>query len=98
MSCLSWNGRGLGNQAAVRELHKVVKQERPSLLFVMETKLSKERVEGLQNSLGFAGCFGASCEGLSRGIAPFWTSEVSVELKKISSCHIDVMVWKNDQC
>ncbi|KAM0844151.1 hypothetical protein ACQ4PT_057243 [Festuca glaucescens] len=96
MSCMSWNNRGLGNQSAFRELRNIVKQEIPSLLFVMETKLSKERVESLQKTLGFAGCFGVASEGLSGGIALFWSTDVSVDLKNFSSCHIDVMVRKND--
>ncbi|KAM0866346.1 hypothetical protein ACQ4PT_042693 [Festuca glaucescens] len=95
MNCMGWNGRGLGNQPTVRELRKVVKQEGPSILFVMETKISKERVESLKISLGFTGCFGVSSEGLSGGIALFWSADVVVDVKNFSSCHIDAMVRKD---
>jgi hypothetical protein len=61
----------------------------------METKLSKVKIESLKTTLGFDGCFGVASEGLSGGIAMFWTTEVSVDLKNYSSCHIDVMVRKN---
>ncbi|KAM0917104.1 hypothetical protein ACQ4PT_009734 [Festuca glaucescens] len=57
--------------AAVRELRNVVRQEGASLLFVMETKIPKERVEGLRNYLGFAGCYAVASEGLSGGIGLF---------------------------
>jgi hypothetical protein len=56
MNCLGWNGQGLGNPETVCELHNIVKQEGPALMFIMETKISGKRVESLQNTLGFAGC------------------------------------------
>ncbi|KAM0859687.1 hypothetical protein ACQ4PT_047052 [Festuca glaucescens] len=96
MNCLEWNSRGLGNQAAVHELRNIVKQERPSLLYVMETKISAKRVESLKESLGFAGCFAVNSDGLSGGIGVFWSADVSVEVKKFSFCHIDTMVRKID--
>ena len=94
MSCLSWNCRGLGNPSTVRELRSVVKQVGLCLLFLMETKISAQRVESLQNLLGFAGCFAVNSTGLSGGIGLFWKDEVEVELKNYSSCHIDVLVRK----
>ena len=92
MSFLSWNYRGLGNPAAVRELRSVVKQEGPCLLFVMKTKIAANRVENLKNQLGFVGCFAVDSDGLSGGIGLFWSAEVQVELQNYSSGHIDVMV------
>jgi hypothetical protein len=62
---------GLGNSATIQELRNVVKQEKPSLLYVMEMKISKERVENLKSTLGFAGCFAVASEGMSGGIALF---------------------------
>ena len=38
MSALSWNCRGLGNPFTVNALHKIVKEEDPTLVFLMETK------------------------------------------------------------
>ena len=97
MSCISWNCRGLGNPEAVRELRNIVKQELPLLLFVMETKISAKRVESLQHSLGFTGCFAVNSMGLSGGIGLFWSRDVDVELKNFSSAHIDVLVRRTDQ-
>jgi hypothetical protein len=58
----------------------------------METKIGKERVESLRTTLGFAGCFAVASEGLSGGIALFWSAEVLVDIKNFSSCHIDASV------
>ena len=97
MSCAGYNCRGLGNPEAVRELRSIVKQEGPNLLFVMETKIQGKRVENLQGTLGFAGCFAVDSNGLSGGIGLFWSKNVVVELKNYSSSHIDVRVMKVDQ-
>ena len=96
MNCLSWNCRGLGNPETVRELRKVVKQESPSLLFVMETKIQGKRVESLKNLLGFTGCFAVDSNGLIGGIGMYWNDSVHVELKNYSKAHIDVYVKGND--
>ena len=71
MNAMSWNCRGLGNHATVRELRKLVKQEGPTLLFVMETKIRGQRVEDLKTTLGFHGCFAVNSDGLSGGIDLF---------------------------
>ena len=97
MRCLEWNSQGLGNPVAVRELRNVTKQEGPSLLFVMETKISAKRVESLKATLGFAGCYAVDSNGLSGGIGLFWTADISIDLKNYSFCHIDVMVRKAGQ-
>ena len=97
MSCLSWNCRGLGNPEAVRELRNVVKQEGPVLVFDMETKINRIRVENLKQTLGFAGCFAVDSDGLSGGIGLYWSKDVSVKLKNYNSAHIDVVVRKRIQ-
>jgi hypothetical protein len=69
-----------------------VKQEAPTLLFVMETKIGGKRVEKLANALGFGGCFAVDSEGLSGGIGLFWKEGIKVDLKGFSTNHIDVIV------
>ena len=75
----------------------MMKQEGPDLLCVMETKISGKRVELLQGTLGFAGCFAVDSNGLSGGIGLFWSKNVVVGLKNYISSHIDVLVKKVDQ-
>ena len=92
MSYMGYNCRGLGNLGTVRELRKVVKQECPIVLFMMETKIKAKRVEELQTVLGFAGCYAVDSDGLSGGVGLFWSSNVDVDLKNYGQSHIDVMV------
>jgi hypothetical protein len=92
MSYLSWNGRGLGNPAAVRELRSIVKQFGPKIVFVMETKINKQRVEKLACRLGMCGGFAVSSDGLSGGIGIFWSADVVVDVKSFNLNHIDAIV------
>ena len=38
MSAIGWNCRGLGNPCTVKALQKLVMEEDPTLVFLMETK------------------------------------------------------------
>ena len=53
MNALSWNCRGLRNLRTVRQLQEVIASEDPSLVFLMETKLSKEEMTKKKRTLGF---------------------------------------------
>jgi hypothetical protein len=55
MMMLCWNCRGLGNPCAVRALHHLVKEKRPNLVFLMETKLCQNKMEIIRSKLGSAG-------------------------------------------
>lgn len=54
---LSWNRRGLGNHRTVRDLHHLVKDKRPTFLFLIETKMQNVKLQYLINKLGFEGMF-----------------------------------------
>ncbi|XP_042969022.1 uncharacterized protein LOC122301695 [Carya illinoinensis] len=45
MKHLAWNCRGLGNPRTVRELHLLVKEKSPGIIFLNETKCRRERIE-----------------------------------------------------
>jgi hypothetical protein len=53
MIALSWNCRGLGNPQTVRVLHRMVRAKKPGLVFLMETKLKRQRMELVKIKLGF---------------------------------------------
>jgi hypothetical protein len=68
----------------------------PTLLFVMEIKISGERVEKVAGALGFSGALAMSSVGLSGGIGLFWSADVEVDLKIFNAKHIDVVVNAKD--
>lgn len=69
MSSLIWNVRGLGNPRAVQILKDLVLLKRPTLVFLMETKVSSDRVKEVQRTLGFSGFFVVNSIGNNGDIA-----------------------------
>jgi hypothetical protein len=53
---LGWNGRGVGQLAAVQNL------VRPSLVFICKTRESKQRVQNLRLRIGMSECFAVKGE------------------------------------
>lgn len=93
MKSLSWNCRGLGNQATVRALQKFLSTHRPEIVFLMETRLKIREFSCLnQRFLHFEGCIAVDCDGEGRsrkgGLAIIWRGVVDMTLIHYSSNHI----------
>jgi hypothetical protein len=80
MSALCWNYRRLGSDATVRELHGLVTLFKPTVLYVIETQLHGNRVQGLARQLGYDQAFTISSSGHSGGLVMFWNNETKVEI------------------
>ena len=92
MRTLSWNCRGIGDPAMVRELRELIRECASSVVCLMETQISKQRVEGLTHSLGFEGGFAVASSGRSGGLGIFWRHGLDVRIKNDSRYHIDAWV------
>ncbi|XP_071676896.1 uncharacterized protein [Lolium perenne] len=92
MSVLGLNCRGLGGAAAVRDLRLLAERYTPAILFVVETQLQRDRVEGLARSLGFDNSFAVSSSGRSGGIGIFWNNSIKFEVLPYSQYHLDGVV------
>uniref|UniRef100_A0A803PB79 Reverse transcriptase domain-containing protein n=1 Tax=Cannabis sativa TaxID=3483 RepID=A0A803PB79_CANSA len=57
MSLISWNAQGLGNPRAFNRLSLLVKNHKPTLLFLMETRLKPNSVDRFKRALGFVNGF-----------------------------------------
>ena len=66
---LSWNCRGLGNRQAVEVLADLVRRKAPTILFLMETKLTVREMEPIKMELGFPSMLAVSSEGRKGGLA-----------------------------
>jgi hypothetical protein len=97
MICLSWNCRGLGSVATMKEFRELVKNVAPTVLCVLETQVHRSRVEGLKNTLGFDNAFAVSsaCSGRSGGLGVFWNNNTRVEIIPYSQYHIDSIISEN---
>ena len=89
MRMVSLNYRGLGNLRSIRELHSIVKTEAPQVVFLMETRLNRKKLERLRIRLGFSSCLGVDRVDRGGGLALLWSKEVKISDNSYSSSHID---------
>lgn len=80
MTILSWNCQRLENLRTVNDLCRLVKEKRPMMVFLMETKLQKEKMERIRHILGFPNMFVVDCVGKSGGLALLWREEIIVDI------------------
>ncbi|XP_042962657.1 uncharacterized protein LOC122296930 [Carya illinoinensis] len=92
MSNLVWNYRELGNPWLVRILSKLTKEKCPFLVFLVETKARKQKLENVRRALKFDGCFAIDSMGSSGGIALLWKVDWNVRIISYTRCHISASV------
>lgn len=80
MSLLSWNCRGLGQPPSVCDLRRLVKEKKPTFLFLMETRLRNLKMQALRVNLGFEGMLTVEPVGTRGGLAFLWMNSREVEV------------------
>lgn len=68
MAIASWNVRGLNGEEAMRQTILFTKYHKPDLLFLMETRLVKDKVSIIFNKLDFDHGIEVPRVGLGGGI------------------------------
>ena len=84
MIILSWNCRGSARSSTVQELVDLCKRINPAVLFLMETRANKGRVENLKVKLWFDDCWCVEANGLSGGLGLFRKKDIELEVLKES--------------
>lgn len=89
MNILCWNYRGMGNPwSTVRCLRSLQASVTPDIMFVSETKVTKEIAEQSKERIGFSNALGVSSIGRSGGLCIFWKNEnISFDLISLSQNH-----------
>ena len=72
MSIISWNYRGLGNPRIVDALKRALKKKAPICVFLMETKLTTEQLNGMKQNWDYNQGLVVSSDGFSGGLALLW--------------------------
>ena len=92
MSAICWNCRGLGNPCIVKALQKVVLEEDPTLVLIIEIKLVVSEMKGIKSKLDWQQ--GLVVPNIKRGggLALFWRSSTKVDVQTFSPRHIDAIV------
>ncbi|KAA3466302.1 expansin-A1-like [Gossypium australe] len=81
---------------AVRRLRHLLKQHNPHLVFLIETKLDKKRMERVRRSYGFMNGIEVEVEGSQGGLCLAWKVDIKVTLRSFSKWHIDVIIKEDD--
>lgn len=97
MEILSWNCRGICNDHSVQALKTIIQQNRPSFIFLCETKVrDSSYMNSLRLQIGFLNCEAVFRYGQSGGLALFWCDGIDVRSRSKSHHHIDVEIRSTD--
>jgi hypothetical protein len=96
MNLLSWNCRGLGNPKAIRDLCQLTKEKKPTILFLMETKCRRHKMEYIRVKMGFECILVVDPIGRSGGLALCWNDVDMLEIQNFSRRHINAIVKNGD--
>jgi hypothetical protein len=74
-----------------------VREHRPTLVFLSETRQNKKLVESLSKRLGYKSCLPVSLPCKGGGLALWWSEDVKVDLINFSPHHIDVIIQEEKE-
>ena len=92
MSAICWNCRGLGNPCTVKALRKVVLEEGPILVFIIETKFVVSEMEGIKSKLDRQQGLVVPSIRQGGGLALLWRRSTKVDVQAFSPRHINAIV------
>jgi exonuclease III len=92
MKILAWNCRGLACAPTIRSLRALIRQHRPDVLFLSETKVLSSRFWTSLSHLGFVSWLEVPPVGLSGGLFVTWKYGFTLNLVRLDQHHISCMV------
>ncbi|KAJ1377318.1 Endonuclease/exonuclease/phosphatase superfamily [Sesbania bispinosa] len=92
MSFISWNCRGLAVPSTIQELQDLRKVKKSSIIFLAETRATKEKVEKLQTKFRFRHSFCINPIGLSGGLCLLWNNSITLEILSHSQNYIHTAI------
>ena len=96
MKILSWNCQGLGNPWTVQNLCKIVKEQGPSICFLMETRLDRDSINFWCKELPYKNKFVVKKPGLGGGLVMMWKEVVCLDVFKYFENQISAVVIESD--
>lgn len=63
MKLISWNIRGLRKDRMFREIKRILRELKPKIVFLCETKLSEQLMKRKASELNFQNCVAVSSSG-----------------------------------
>ena len=96
MRLLSWNWQGLGNPWTGRNLRKIVREQAPTVCFLMETRLDKDGFENLYSDLPFQNKIIVKHPNAGGGLAFLWKNTINLEVINYTTNHVLAVVIEED--
>ena len=96
MKLLSWNCQGLGNPWTGRSLRKIVREQAPTVCFLMETRLDLEGFKNLYGDLPFPNRIVVKYPNSGGGLALIWKRDVQLDVFNFTANHILSKVVEDD--
>ena len=96
MRLLSWNCQGLGNPWTSRDLRRIVREQAPTVCFLMETRLDKEGFLKLYENLPFPNRIIVKHPNSGGGLALIWKNDVKMEVINFTANHVLAKVKEVD--
>ncbi|KAF5186482.1 hypothetical protein FRX31_023931, partial [Thalictrum thalictroides] len=95
MKFLSWNCRGLANPTTIRTLSQLIREVKPGLVFLSETKMSLEQTRNLIAYLQFPHYHVIPPIGISGGLILIWNHSLSVKIISSNKYIINTEIISN---
>ncbi|KAM7260551.1 hypothetical protein ACFE04_011224 [Oxalis oulophora] len=96
MRILFWNCKELGRRWTVHGMVQLLREQRPNLVFLFETRKLVREIEFLKWKLGYN--YGVTTDSIGRSRACLLGNNVSVEILSFSIDYIDEVVDKVSRC
>ena len=81
INLLIWNIQGIGNSETLNILREHIRQHRPHIVALVETRISGARAQITSAKIGFRNCFRVEAQGFQGGIWVLWNEdEIEVEV------------------
>ena len=96
MRLLSWNCQGLRNPWIVRSLRNIVRDQAPTVCFLMETRLDKEGFDKHCKELPFRNKLIVKKPNSRGGFALLWKQEVQIDVINYIENHILAKMVEDD--
>ena len=90
MAILSWNVQGIGNKTTSRYLKDLIRNYKPDLIFLMETKIGTQKMEELRKQNNFARGEYMDPTGNAGGLAIWSTDQWNINILSKHKNFIDV--------
>lgn len=84
MKIVSWNCQGAGNESFRRNFRELVRSHNPSVVFLLETRVSQDTAYEIAPFLGYSNYEIAPTEGMAGGVWMLWNqSDIDVEITEV---------------